>query len=242
MLQKELEHVTGVLSHCATVVKGGRTFTRRLFNLLKATRKKRRLKLSSIYKDDLEWWDSFFVWFNGKAKVISRQDPSYEVFTDSSKTGFGAAAPDNIFYGTWSKCKQVCDHHADPPMQGSVIDDQINVLELWPVLASLIIWGQVQRDKTWLLYTDNTQVQCMLQTGRSSNTNCMHWLREIFWRLVFLNINIVPKRVSTCDNTLADALSRLPAIKYVNKCAALNNIFSTCCNSRVSAKGALVPA
>ena len=70
--RKELEHVTGVLSHCATVVKGGRTFTRRLFNLLKATRKKRRLKLSSIYKDDLVWWNNFLVWFNGKAKVISR--------------------------------------------------------------------------------------------------------------------------------------------------------------------------
>ena len=127
----------------------------------------------------------------------------------------------------------MCPHHVQAPSNKSLFDNQINVLELWPILASLIKWGLSHRDKSWIMFTDNTQVQCMLLTGRSKNINCMHWLREIFWRMVFLNIQIIPKRVSTSDNCTADALSRLPALKYVNKCASLNEIFSNCCASRI---------
>ena len=263
--RKELECVTGLLSHCATVVKGGRTFTRRLFNLLKATRHKRRLALSSIYKDDLLWWKSFLNWFNGRAKVLLPHVENVEIYTDSSSTGFGAACQSDVLYGMWDKdgcvsaetlLKQsdksklptgkpcdldaVCPHHVSPPSFGSLIDDQINVLELWPVLSSLINWGHVLRDSSCLIYTDNTQVEAMLATGRSKNINSMHWLREIFWRCVFLNIIIIPRRVSTHENSLADSLSRLPAIKHINNCASLHPVFSSCCAYRVRDKKSLV--
>lgn len=49
----------------------------------------------------------------------------------------------------------------------------------------------------------------MLIKGVSYNATCRNWLREIFWVCVVYNIHLIPEYISTENNFVADALSRI---------------------------------
>lgn len=63
---KVIERVTGYLAHCATIVKGGKTFCRRIYSFMKATKGRRRVRISENIGLDLHWWSSFLRVFNGR--------------------------------------------------------------------------------------------------------------------------------------------------------------------------------
>ena len=70
--KRQLRRLCGVLAHCSTLVRGGRTFSHRVIAMLSAfTKGKRYITLSTGFFKDLEWWKRFSVWFNGKAKIIN---------------------------------------------------------------------------------------------------------------------------------------------------------------------------
>lgn len=59
------------------------------------------------------------------------------------------------------------------------------------------------------LFIDNSQVQSNIRTGRSVNPYSMAWLRAIYLVASMFNIELVPVRISSEENVVADALSRL---------------------------------
>lgn len=95
--------------------------------------------------------------------------------------------------------------------------DNINVMELWPVLCAINRWGNDMRNRKIIIRSDNSQVVTMLNTGRLSNIQCMRWLRELFWLSFIFNIHIVGVHVKSVDNTLADYLSRASDINVMRK-------------------------
>ena len=125
-----------------------------------------------------------------------------------------------------------CDHIGEFPSDLSEDDSKnINVLELWPILIGLRRWAVLLRDKSIMVFTDNTQVLHMLLNGKSVNKKCMSWIREIFWVCVTYNIDIVPRYINTHCNLVADTLSRL---LYFNSNKDLENNLngsSLCCLS-----------
>ena len=88
-------------------------------------------------------------------------------------------------------------------------DDNINVLELWPIVVGLNRRALHLRNKSLFVFTDNTQVMFMLLHGNSVNATCCRWIREIFWLTAIFNINIIPKYINTNSHLVADTLSRL---------------------------------
>ena len=53
---RELESLVGKLQHASKVVRPGRTFLRRMFKLLKGTRRRQQfLRLNAAFKSDLQW-------------------------------------------------------------------------------------------------------------------------------------------------------------------------------------------
>lgn len=60
--KKQIEKLAGILSHCATVVRGGRTFCRRIYDACKiaASNKSKCVRLSTTVRDDISWWKNFF--------------------------------------------------------------------------------------------------------------------------------------------------------------------------------------
>lgn len=231
--RKTLEEVAGLLAHCATVVKGGRTFARRIYNTLK-TATGTMVQLDEITRQDLIWWSSFVTWFNGKAKVLGAGQEDIQVFSDSSGYGFGAHISDDYFWGVWTSAALDCPHSENPPREP--YEDHINVTELWPVVVAIHRWGVRWRNSSLLFVTDNTQVQGWVNKGCSSNPYAMAWLRELFWVAAFYNLSIRSSRISSEDNILADALSRLNSDDSNIICDSHIIGFSDCCRA-VRAEG-----
>ena len=155
--KKELEVLAGNLSHANVVVKGGRTFSRRVINVIKYLPDgAQHYRIPDWMKEDLKWWNRFIYEFNGKAKIIrARNEPELVVGTslsDSSLSGFAAVWQTDWLVGCW---RNVCplqgvgvpSHHLDySPMENSDGAD-INVLELWPVVAAIKQLGPQWRNR-----------------------------------------------------------------------------------------------
>lgn len=57
---RQVQRLCGVLSHCAKVVKGGKTFSQRVFRLLKAwPDSQKRIRLSTGFKHNVFWLKQF---------------------------------------------------------------------------------------------------------------------------------------------------------------------------------------
>ena len=88
--KKELETVGGLLSHCAHVIKGGKVFCRRVFDLYKklVNQNGRYITMTDIVVADLKWWRKLIDSLNGSAKII-RSQYEFPMVSDSSMRGFG---------------------------------------------------------------------------------------------------------------------------------------------------------
>ena len=210
--KKQLQRLCGILGHCSTLVRGGRTFSHRVISLLKLFRDgKRRVRLSKGFQMDLRWWNSFASWFNGEARIIHDVMPGFTLTTDSSMEGFGAVSGVDWLAGSWDyDLSSRCDMHDHlQPAPSTALPRNINVLELYPVLLSLIRWGHLWRDRKVLCLSDNTQVVRAISTGRSANDSSMQMLRNIFWLCVKYNCHLVSEYVPGVDNVVPDYLSRM---------------------------------
>ena len=234
--KKELECIGGLVSHCSYVVRGGRTFSRRIFDLAASySRNSKAILLDDAIKADFTWWLKFCECFNGKACIVRDLHP-VPMYSDSSFKGFGAWMGRDWLVGCWSPTDIQMDfnfgssHLCEPPVFDSA-PRNINVLELWPVVVGISRWGPFFRNCCLHVVTDNMQVLAMLLTGRSANKTCMSWLREIFWMCFLWNIDISPSYIRSADNILADALSRLPYPGVSSSCTGLLCDLNMCYSS-----------
>lgn len=83
----QLECFSGLLAHCSTVVWGGRTFCRRIYDAQKIACKTKWVRLNALAKDDIEWWFHFAEVFNGRAAILKSYFMS-DFTSDASRTGF----------------------------------------------------------------------------------------------------------------------------------------------------------
>lgn len=222
--KKNLEKLTGLLAHCSTVVKGGRTFCRRLYDLQKMAIQKRR--------EDVEWWSRFIRVFNGKS-AIGKVLYNDEMISDSSMRGFAVHLGKDWTYGSWdntisfdSKCEHRC---ISPTVLNQEDLSNINVLELWPVVVGINRWCNKFAHHKLVVVTDNLQVHAMVRTGRSTNFRCMQWLRGLFWVCVTYDIELEPRYIASADNVVPDTLSRIGYTSTVNKLEPLLENHELCC-------------
>ena len=230
--KKQLQRLCGVLGHCSTLVRGGRTFSHRVISMLKLFgHGKRYVTLSASFHEDLKWWSKFADQFNGEARMIQPPMHTSIVHTDSSGSGFGAVTDCDWLCGQWRSTfvMDVDMHGHCRPFPTLDIPDNINVRELYPVLEAITRWGESWRDHRVECITDNTQVVAAVNTGRSANETSMDILREIFWQSVIYNCHLVAVYLPGKDNVIADALSRVKTAKDVP-------VF-LCCSRRETLQG-----
>ena len=207
------ECLGGLVSYCSYVVRRGRTFSRRIFDLSASyTRQCKSIPLDDAIKDDLHWWLSFCAIFNGRACIIRDRHP-IPLYSDASFEGFGAWLGKDWFFGLWTPVMPPpislgCGHLEPPP--DIKLSRNITVYELWPLVVGLRRWGKHFANSKLHFITDNMQVLVMINTGHSANKQCMAWLREMFWLCFIWNLDICATYIRSADNVLADALSRLP--------------------------------
>lgn len=129
-------------------------------------------------------------------------------------------------------------HEIDDPhghWQNIDVEDKnnINVLELIPVLQMIKRNSGLWRNRLVRCYTDNTQVVTAINTGRSSNSNSMDMLRDIFWDSVINNYHLVSSHISGINNASPDLLSRLP----IDSSSACLMDLGLCCRSTAAGPG-----
>ena len=96
--RRELESLVGLLNHACKVVYSGRSFLRRMINLLAATDRSRsskpfhHVRLSREFRADLAWWRTFISPWNGVGLLHRFEaEPDFEFTSDASGTwGCGA--------------------------------------------------------------------------------------------------------------------------------------------------------
>lgn len=95
---KQLQRICGIVAHASKVIKGGRTFSRRMLDSLKGLpSSKKRVRLSQEFQKDLHWWESVSLSFNGTALMIPHNNGEGLLFiTDASKMGYGY-----VYKNTW---------------------------------------------------------------------------------------------------------------------------------------------
>merc|ERR1711994_570531 len=100
----------------------------------------------------------------------------------------------------------------------------IGNLELFAVIIAMSIWGKDWEGHSVHLLTDNEGVRFLLQNGRSRDTLRLHMARAIVGRQFRGNYRIETSRISTEQNTIADALSRLGSPPMWQKFSAICRI------------------
>ena len=238
--KRELQQLAGNLSHCSTIIKAGKTFSRRVINLIKYFPTNRKVvKLSNEFYADLSWWSSFAKMFNGTGLIIKQANIDMIIYTDASGLGFGGfvEVPYDYFYGTWSHTFSFpCAHYERGPMF-DVVNDSIAQKELWPVLVACKRLSTSLSGKNVLVYTDNQSVRSMINTGRSKDIHAMSMLREIFWVCFVFKFSLSSKYIKGLDNIKADFLSRISSFSH--SFLMSNDLFismSPCCRRSVLTK------
>ena len=174
--------------------------------------------------------------FKGKDGMFHKDCRSVVLTTDASSTGFGGHSEDDYFWGLWGDHGEACVHQARAPLE-PIYKDNINVGELWPILAALHRCCSIWRNCVIDVVTDNTQVYHEICTGRGTNPTTMGCLREIFWTTALYNIYLRPSWIRSEDNLLVDCLSRLKNPDSVIVCCDLIENFNVCCRFRLAEKG-----
>ena len=194
----QLESLIGHLHHAAKVVWPGRTFLRRMIDLLCCFRKKDHpIRLNREFHLDLQWWHQFLSDWHG---VSFWHFPGVSAATDLQVTsdaagsvGFGAYYKEEWFNGLWSQCQ---------------IQQSIAYKELFPVVIAAHVWGSKWSKKHVLFRSDNEAVVFML-ISRTSKVPClMRLIRSLLMSAAQFNFTFTAQHIPGVHNKIADALSR----------------------------------
>ena len=194
--RKELESLIGMLNHACKVVRAGRSFLRRMIDLLHSRpHHNLPIRLNAGFRADLAWWRCFIRTWNGASFLpTSPLLPVREMASDASGCwGCGAWFEDSWFHFQWDAATQ---------------DLPITVKELLPILVSGVVWGLRWSNQRIVCHCDNQAVVACLRTRTSKHKGIMHLLRSLLFIQAHFRFVITPRYIDTHANHLADDLSR----------------------------------
>lgn len=196
---REVQSLTGLLNFACSVIVPGRAFSRRLIDLTVGIQCPHHLiRLSKDVKEDLKIWQSFLAKFNGRSFFLEEtwySSTKLDLYTDASgAVGFGAIFGSRWCFGKW-------------PASWSYRN--IAILEFYPIVLSLYLWGHAMRNRCALFFTDNESLVHVINKQSSKDKSLMFFVRKLV--LICLEYNIVfkAKHIAGVKSRLADSLSRL---------------------------------
>lgn len=202
--RSELQSLTGQLQHAAVVVKPGRTFLRRMYDLLKVGTGggkrtppgSQHLRLNMEFRSDLAWWSQFLCNWNGVSLLTatnSRQ-PDAAITSDASGSwGCGAYWGSQWLQWQWDQFAQ---------------DKSIAVKELLPIIFAAALWGKEWRGWCVLCRCDNQTVVAVINTRSSHDKDIMHLLRVLFFIEAHFDFMTKAVHIPGAENKIADDISR----------------------------------
>ena len=137
----------------------------------------------------------FFDMVRGKLATYCNCIP-----TDASgNNGYGAVYNTECFFGAWPK---------------SWLKYNILVLELYPIVAAVAVWGSKWKNKKICFFTDNEALVAIINKQSSRERQAMTLLRKLVLYCLKSNIYFIAKHVPGSNNVLANKLSRLQSALF----------------------------
>ena len=201
---KEVQSLTGLLNFACSVVVPGRCFLRRLIDLTVGARRSHHLiRVTREVREDLQVWLAFLQNFNGKSFFLDEvwfSSPKLDLYTDASGAlGFGAIFGQKWCYGRWPE---------------SWTHLNIALLEFYPIVLSLFLWGHLMSNRCILFFTDNEALAHVINKQSCKDKSLMFFVRTLVSICLKFNIIFKAKHVPGVKNQLADALSRLQVLTF----------------------------
>ena len=193
--KRELQSLLGHLQHAAIVVRPGRTFVRRLIELVSAFQKGTHcIRINESTRSDIIWWQVFMESWNGISLMPNATPGTMPLVSDASGSwGCGAHWGPQWFQWRW---------------EGPAADWQIASKELLPILFALVVWGRRWAGSRVECLCDNMAVVVVVNSGRAKDRILMHLLRSMFFIAAHWNIHMHATHLPGVENVAADALSR----------------------------------
>lgn len=194
----ELRKLCGKLNYAALVVRGGRTFVRRLnaaTALLRGTpsqQRRQRITLSADLRGDLLWWRDLLPTFNGVTCWL-RRDQRHSLITDASPWGYGGTLDGTAVHGRFA-AHQLREH--------------ITWKELYTVVHILRRNAPQLAGTAVDIQSDNMATVYCVRKGVSRSPTMMSLLRCMFFVCAQHDISITATHIPGALNTVADAQSR----------------------------------
>ena len=164
---RELQSLIGYLNFCCSIITCGKAFLRRLINLTIGIQKHfHHIRLNSEAKADIALWISFLDRYNGKSMFLSERflsSNTLSLYTDSAQSlGYGGIYGSRWFYGMFPT-----------PWQSF----NITLLDLYPIVLAVNIWGPLWKNHCILFFTDNEALTAIINKQSSTDNNIMKLLR-----------------------------------------------------------------
>lgn len=214
--RKSLESLIGKLSFAAKVLPGARPFMRSMIDNLHHHKKRSLpIKLSSSFKQDVEFWLNNIHNWNGKQIWRSSKTDPIVFATDASLEGFGfhlLSSPTNSvlhspqhplsvgsgFYGSY--------HPSHSHLHSS--HKQISWCEMLAVIAAVITYSDYLSNQNVLFMVDNSTDVAIINKQSTKSDLLKQLLRQLFSLSLTYNFNLRAQHVAGSKNVIADFLSR----------------------------------
>ncbi|KAM3929144.1 LOW QUALITY PROTEIN: uncharacterized protein RB166_006928 [Leptodactylus fuscus] len=197
----QMQSLLGLLVFACRIMPMGRAFCRRLSLATRGvSMPSHRIRVTRSMKADLSVWRSFLVSYNGMtcAQALEVGNSELSLYTDASGSyGFGA-----VFGFEW------CAEPWPPSWRELGWCSNLTLLEIFPIVVSVVLWGESLRDRCVCFWCDNQSVVNAINHLSSSSPPVLSLLRFLVLRCLELNIWFRARHVPGIQNSVADALSR----------------------------------
>ena len=200
---KELQSLIGKLSFACKAILPGRAFIHRLIDATIGVKKPHfKVRITQNMVKDLLTWQSFLINHNGVSMMLENNIKVLDLYTDASgSVGFGA-----YFEGHWTLGQWPTE------IQKAKID--IMYKELFPIVLSLLLWGQGFANNKVVFHCDNQAVVSVINKQSTPHKLSMGLLRILVLFCLTNNIVFRAKHIPGKINDIADALSRLQLNRF----------------------------
>ena len=201
---RSLQSVIGLLNFACQVVLPGRPFLRRLIDRTVGVKQPHFLvRITEECKKDLATWLNFLQTYNGKTFFLEEKilwSPHINLYTDAAGSlGFAGIYGTSWFYGQWATPQEKTN---------------IAVLELYPIVAAVHMYGQSMANHCITFITDNEAVVAVINKATSKHKQIMALVRSLISACLQHNILFKARHLPGVENVLADALSRLQVQRF----------------------------
>ena len=203
---RQIASLAGKLNFVTNAIPPGRSFCRRIYDVMSDRSMSEEVELDGTFKADLLVWQHLLLNYNSVRLIRKpREVPEHHCFTDATANpnlGWGAVWDNRWTTGKWT------------PNFVQSYNFSIDFLELYAVVVAVETFKVQWANSIVFIHSDNTPTVDVLHSMSSRSKDMMLLVRYLALTCMLHQIQIVSKYCPGGQNVKADALSRFQMAKF----------------------------